>query len=208
MIEVIQMRDKGLKDYFSDNWNKVDMANFTIFMAYFSIRFYNADHDVVFGEDNVEVDHDNVEAAGIRWILMRVLIFQTGFMRIMSFMRVYHSFGNLVELIGYCIKDVQFFTVYFILWIYYFSSQFQIAGAKFEFGDYKGMSEHLQYMVQVFRNAIGDISLPNYDVWLWYIDHDKPEIGYPMMALIWLVWLANIFFCLIILLNFLIAIIG
>ena len=126
----------------------------------------------------------------------------------MSYLRVYHSFGNLVELIGNCIKDVQFFTVYFILWIYYFSSQFQIAGAKFEFGDYKGMSEHLQYMVQVFRNAIGDISLPNYDVWLWYINNGKPAIGYVMMTLIWAIWLANIFFCLIILLNFLIAIIG
>ena len=99
------MRDKGLMDYFSDNWNKFDMANFTIFMAYLSIRFYNANHDI--------------EVAAIRMILMRVQIFQTGFMRIMSFMRVYHSFGNLVELIGYCIKDVQFFTVYFILWIYY-----------------------------------------------------------------------------------------
>lgn len=117
MIEVIQMRDKGLRDYFSDNWNKIDMANFTIFMAYSTKRFYSADHFIA-------VHEDNVEAAGIRMVLMRVLIFQTGFMRIMSFMRVYHSFGNLVELIGYCIKDVQFFTVYFILWIYYFSSQF------------------------------------------------------------------------------------
>ena len=67
-IEVVQMRDKGLKAYFSDNWNKIDVANFSIFMAYFFLRTYHAN-------SFIDVSEDNIEETGMIVLLMRVLIF-------------------------------------------------------------------------------------------------------------------------------------
>lgn len=64
----------------------------------------------------------------IAMILLNVLLFQTAFVRMMSFMRVYQSFGHLVELVGSCIQDVRIFTVYLFGWITALSLQYQIVG--------------------------------------------------------------------------------
>ena len=72
--------------------------------------------------------------------------------------------------------------------------------------DYPGLNENLQMIMQVYRNSIGDIAVPEYAVW--------NNIGVPgvdsfiMIRLIWLVWLIHQYFCMIMLLNFLISIVS
>ena len=64
--------------------------------------------------------------------------------------------------------------------------------------------------MMTYRNSIGDISTPDYTSWLSLSDTDNWEMfqKYSMVLVVWLVWLANQFLCLIILLNFLIAVIS
>ena len=42
-IEIIQMRDKGFREYIKETWNKIDMANFGLSVIYYILRMYNAE---------------------------------------------------------------------------------------------------------------------------------------------------------------------
>lgn len=61
--------------------------------------------------------------------------------------------------------------------------------------------------MEAFRLSIGDLSAPKYTFWEENLE-SSPFTSYFMIVIIWLVWLLEIFFVLIILLNFLIAIIS
>ena len=61
--------------------------------------------------------------------------------------------------------------------------------------------------MESFRLSIGDVSAPKYTFWENNLE-DSPFTSYFMICLIWIVWLLEIFFVLIVLLNFLIAIIS
>ena len=61
--------------------------------------------------------------------------------------------------------------------------------------------------IQTYRNGIGDISAPDYSYWDNGVN-EKDNKFYIMLAYIWMIWLGNQFFILIIMLNFLIAVIS
>lgn len=128
-------------------------------------------------------------------------------------MRVFSKFGEFVQLVLACCNDVKIFLIFFITWVMIFSVLFQVSGTTFESKDYKTLPI-LAFYLQTYRNSIGDISPPEYDYWEFihalktkgrpqYFDY--PQI---MIYFIWLLWFENQFFNLIILLNFLIAIVG
>ena len=72
--------------------------------------------------------------------------------------------------------------------------------------DYKNVPTWIQYLLMTYRNSIGDISTPGYDNWMeGDISNAKK---YTILSLIWGIWLFNQFLNLIILLNFLIAVIS
>jgi hypothetical protein len=74
--------------------------------------------------------------------------------------------------------------------------------------DYDGLGFKMRAFLQMYRNSIGDISPPKYDL---YLDIDKNITSTEntlMISIIWMVWFLNQVFILIILLNFLIAIIS
>jgi len=93
-------------------------------------------------------------------------------------MKIFKEFGKLIRLLSICIKKVSAFTVFLMIWVILLSFLFKILGANFEdddtfdykgynddFGDYRMMSEPLIYLIQTFRNSIGDISTPHYSYW-------------------------------------------
>jgi hypothetical protein len=78
--------------------------------------------------------------------------------------------------------------------------------------DYDHVDASIALILQNFRNSVGDIAVPTYDYWI--PDKDS-TVGYPlanfqigMVGWAWMLFLFNEFFILIVLLNFLIAIIG
>jgi len=65
--------------------------------------------------------------------------------------------------------------------------------------------------LQIYRNSIGDISPPAYGRWTELANSDDPKKQRKaniMIALVWLTWVTHQFTVLIILLNFLIAIVS
>ena len=101
------------------------------------------------------------------------------------------------------------------MWVVIFGFILMILGGRFDKSDYPGLSLLFVSFFQVYRNSIGDIKEPTYD--LWYDSKDKFDShggfeysgfwsGKSMMVIIWTFWFLNQFICMVMLLNFLIAI--
>ena len=72
--------------------------------------------------------------------------------------------------------------------------------------DYGGFNIFITYAMYTYRNAIGDINPPTYTFWLDFSE-ENPTIGWTMISIIWFLWVINQVIVLIIMFNFLIAII-
>jgi len=99
------------------------------------------------------------------------------------------------------------FMVFFVSFIILFSILFQILGLELFLDDYYGFKMAAAYFVYAYRNAIGDVQTPVYNFWLKEAD-DNPNLAWSMIILIWFFWFINQLINLIILLNFLIALIS
>ena len=88
---------------------------------------------------------------------------------------------------------------------------YRIAGVEFDDGDYSMLNSNLVLFFQTYRNSIGDIAPPTYPRWVTAFESGDSEEYYKglvMIAIIWFVWVAHQFVILILLLNFLIAIVS
>ena len=72
---------------------------------------------------------------------------------------------------------------------------------------YSGLPEFWKHVLQAWRNSVGDIKIPDYSVWSERIE-DSPWSSGMMIFIIWITWWINQYIMLIIMLNFLIAIIA
>ena len=73
------------------------------------------------------------------------------------------------------------------------------------------LNSFLVTLIQIYRNSIGDISAPLYDRWSDLVKNgtvSEQNEATIMITLIWIVWVLHQFLVLVILLNFLIAIIS
>ena len=73
--------------------------------------------------------------------------------------------------------------------------------------DYVGFNITAAYVVFAYRNALGDVNAPVYNYWLAETEND-PFLAWGMIAMIWICWFLNQLINLIVLLNFLIALIS
>ena len=135
--------------------------------------------------------------------------------KLLSLLKSFDTFGNFVYLVIKCVKSSVMFCLFLGAWVFIFTMLLMVIGCRFDDGDYPGLSLRDMTLIQVYRNSIGDIGAPTYD--LWYIDADSANenggfyqgtLGKVMVMLIWTIWFLNQFFCMVMLMNFLIAIIS
>lgn len=85
----------------------------------------------------------------------------------------------------------------------------QVMGADFDDKDYVGLSTGLRITIQVYRNSMGDIAPPIYKQWTdRAAESDDDFVPFMIIRTIWLIWFLNQFICMLLLMNFLIAIIA
>lgn len=134
------------------------------------------------------------------------LLFQA-FVKLFWYMRVNSKIGTLINLVAVSATDAMPFMIFLFAWIMLFSLEFQIVGAEFSDEDYDGFTWKKIYAIQTYRNSIGDISTPGYSKWLTAAE-DAHASSWMMIYSVWFIWLMNQYLVLIILLNFLIAVIS
>ena len=98
--------------------------------------------------------------------------------------------------------------MFFIGWIYVFCLLNTVIGIEYANDDYPAVPNAFIMILQVYRNSIGDIATPSYDMWQGENMKENPFTCNFMILVIWVSWFVNQYLNLIILLNFLIAIIS
>lgn len=110
------------------------------------------------------------------------------------------------------IAKIEYFIIFLVFWVLMFSFLFRITGNEIDTSDYPGIPPYVYYILAIFRNTIGDLSIPKYEVWLDFnVLKVPPTLTWLSMIMIsfnWLIWIMNLFFMFIILMNLFIAIVS
>ena len=141
------------------------------------------------------------------WIIFNSLLLVFSTVKGLFFMRVNEYFGMLVQLLMQVLIDLVAFIVFFITWIILFCFLYKISGTGVPADDYPHVNPLVYYCIQIFRNSIGDEKTPVYNFWSSRLNTD-PLLAKSMIGYSWFLWASNAFFMLILMLNFLIAIVS
>ena len=71
-----------------------------------------------------------------KWVVLNTTMLMLLTLKLMFFLRVTSSYGQLVKLIAQTLIDVKVFTVFFLAWCCIFALLFKIAGFGFDMSDY------------------------------------------------------------------------
>jgi len=197
-----------LGTYFISVWNYIDLLHIICFMLFFSFWMSYASTGGF-----LHSELTTVEGAGLTIEQEAVITLIKAFMillaisKCMYFSRIWYGMGKMVELVGRVLTTSMPFTLFFFGWVYVFSVLFIVLGYEIDRADFVGVNDLFVYFIQTYNNSIGNIAPPIYEGWMEHrMTH--PKIVQTMTVLIWLFWFLNQFFVLIILLNFLVAIMG
>lgn len=149
------------------------------------------------------------------------LVVTLGLLKIMFYLRVSKGTGQLVLMVTQSIFEVRTFLIFLFIWIFYFAMTFNVLGVTFDeggdtpyddydddHGDYRLIDPSINLIFQSIRNSIGDVAPPHYLFWkIRYANNDK-VIALIAINLIWILWLVQIAVMVVIMLNFLIAIVS
>ena len=159
-IEILQMQHRGA-EYFSDGWNKLDCSLFVLFVIYFIIRMADPTMEIVPITGPVVTKDGTVPDISpwvmLMWIVMNTLLLLNTCMKLMFFLRVYESFGMLVQLILQVLQDIFNFSLFFFSWLLLFSLLYRVNGTTVPAGDYPDVNSYIYYMLQIYRNSVGDV---------------------------------------------------
>lgn len=138
-------------------------------------------------------------------MILQIYIVFVGFMKFLFFIRIYDQMGFLVQMVGNTMIQLIPFIAFFFLWVLFFATLqgiLQVGVGE----DYDGLAMYFSYIFMTYRNSIGDITTPTHP----YLDNldETQSVKNLMIGLIWSIWLVNQVLNLIILLNFLIAVIS
>jgi hypothetical protein len=59
-----------------------------------------------------------------------------------------------------CIIDLKFFAGFFIFWMAYMAVITRLMSATYDKKDYQELDNSSIYMIQIYRNSVGNIALP------------------------------------------------
>ena len=106
------------------------------------------------------------------WACLSTTVLCLATLKVTIQLRIYEQFVNLVELLKLVVSDILIFMGFLIFFLLLLSFVFRITGIIVPAGDYTGVHPFFYYGVQTFRNAIGDLTVPDVSFW-----HSKTEEG-------------------------------
>jgi len=150
------------------------------------------------------------------WTFFNIILIYMIVNKFLEFLRANDTFSAQVKLVKLGLAEITPFGVFFTGWLFIFTTIFILEGALLyetdpDNLDYVEIPYFIATFIQVFRNSIGDISAPRYDFWLRSSQQSQGEITWSqgiMIFVVWFTFLFNIVFNLIMMMNFLIAIVS
>jgi len=200
ILELIQFKVYR-QSYFEFN-NLTEVLMFALYLWYYIERLGNLSSTLPRFQKAEVSTIDNQ----FKFSLLQASILILGSLKVLSFMRVYKEFGQLVKLMTKVIRDMLVFCIFFFYWLFFASFMYDMLGSKIDGADYQGLPPQSFHFIQAFRNSLGDIAVPTYDnYWGTFEGNTKAWV---MVQVIWFTFFAMQMFLSVMLLNFLIAIIS
>jgi hypothetical protein len=130
------------------------------------------------------------------------------FIKFKNQLRMNYQMNSVIQLVETALKDAAFFFLYYLLLNAFFCSLYMVLGSVVPPDDYSGLNEYYgmpvryqYYLIQSFRNSIGDLQTPQYQFW-----DDFGSNGKIVILSIWGTWIVGILFLSLLMLNFLITV--
>jgi len=142
-------------------------------------------------------------------IWIRFFIILMSFLQLLNQMRAFENYAKLVQLIGITIKDTGYFMTFLVIWIAMFGIEFFILRVDFDPDreDYTNLDYTAIIFLQTYRNFLGDLAAPDISFWKDF-DGKNGKWNKSIVVLVWIVWILITIMGLIVILNFLIALIS
>jgi len=170
-----------------------------VFLVYFLIRIGEPKCTFIYEGHKA----DNWEKA---IVILNVLIVVQMMMKTLFLMQSTSTFGLLTTLVIEVMKAVVPFLSYFFLWVLFFAVISIILGGNLGNAQgYKGLTLGLGYFLNTFENGLGNINPPTID---FSQGKDEDKFNDVLVYLIYLFWFGAQIFLLVVLLNFVIALIS
>lgn len=183
--------------YFKSFFNYNDIAHFIAYVVYFVIRLEDTESTLPSTDSNRLLQDQKTLT------ILNLILLISGTLKVMFIVRVYEGIGWIVELVSQCMLDIKNFTIFFISINILFQILFQVCGVNS--ADEKDFVDYYQSWISVLRYSIGDIfDPPTFDYW-HQSKHDQSTL---MIFICLTIFTILIFIMLIVLLNFLIAVIS
>ena len=137
---------------------------------------------------------------------LRLMLVALTMIKLLFFVRIFEEYGFLVSMIQYCIIDLIPFLVTYMLFLTIFAMLYTVLRMEPdpETAGIQNTPDFVIILLVAFRNAIGEVGLPTYSEVAGKDDSIFKSIN---ILLIWATWYFQTFFLLVIMLNFLIAVI-
>jgi hypothetical protein len=130
------------------------------------------------------------------------------FCKFIFYIRIYSKLGIIIRMVAECAKELIPFIFFFILFLLFFS--FSLLVLNMEPDGEVGEAEFIGYVakviLQTFRTSIGELGIPFYTGVL--ASGKSTYFIYANIYMIWAVWYVQTFTMLVVMLNFIIAVIN
>lgn len=200
-------------DFFLDAWNFIPITQLVFYYFKFGLVFSSYGCPKTVGLSVLSTNQllkQDWDTTSVLFISVDLVLIILGFMRIFYFLRLWPTFGMLIQMVNKTIIELRQFLIFNFLWIALFAIlnlhlKVEIDG---EEDSYPHLPRFPKFFFKTFRDSIGDITVPGYKNWYKY--RSDENLGWTNfgISLIWLVFMANQIFNNIVLLNFLIALIS
>ena len=137
---------------------------------------------------------------------LQLLQIVLAFSKLGYFIKVYENYGFLIFMLVECCIALSPFIMTYIILIFYFSIFYIVLNFEIdpEVRDAQALTYFPKMLIQVARTSFGELAMPMYRSLLKREDSTFKNIN---LILIWLFWFMQVFFILVIMTNFLIAVI-
>ncbi|CDW79775.1 wd-40 repeat protein [Stylonychia lemnae] len=163
--------------YLKELWNLFDFSLIASYLALNILEFTSGDKSTL--------------------IILDILVIILSFLKINFFLRIYDGFSFLVSMMSGVFRDIYYFILFFLIFIFQFGIIFVILFSAQEVDEYSGIGT-FGYFLMIFRISSGDFAVENYK--------DQPTTV--LIALSWLIWLVAVLILNIVFMNFIIAVIS
>lgn len=136
-------------NYFKTFWNYNDVLFVLINFTQFIIRCLHPGESINPDWDDKIGKNDDISSHVDRpLLLVNLILLASSSMKVLTILRVYEGIGNMVALLGACIKDISGFLSFFMIFIFFISAFYRLVGATFDDTDYEGIRlDFLVYMM-------------------------------------------------------------